>query len=138
MTKTPPRVVLDASAALEWLLARKHKLVIAKLLPVAVLPASALTEALYNAVLAGHALDPQSLYEALLVAGVRIEPVTAVDSIRAGELIASTRLANSAAGSLSLGDGLCIAVAERLDLTVTGGDQFWETLDLRVSYMPYN
>ena len=103
MTMTPPRVVLDASAALEWLLARKHKHVIAKLLPVAVLPASALTEALYNAVLAGHALDPQSLYDALLVAGVRIEPVTAVDSIRAGELIASTRLANSAAGSLSLG-----------------------------------
>ena len=134
----PPRVVLDASAALEWILARKHKLVIAKLLPVAVLPSSALTEALYNAVLAGHALDPQSLHDALLVAGVRIEPITAEDSVRAAELISSTRLAKPAAGSLSLGDGLCIAVAERLNLTVAGGDQFWETLDLRVSYTPYN
>lgn len=40
-------------------------------------------------------------------------------------------------GSLSLGDGLCIAVAIRLNLMLVGGDQEWEALDLPIEYMPF-
>ena len=40
-------------------------------------------------------------------------------------------------GSLSLGDGLCIAVAERLGLPLTGGDQHWSTVSSTVPFMPF-
>jgi PIN domain nuclease of toxin-antitoxin system len=56
--------------------------------------------------------------------------------VRAAHLIASSRL-SVAPGSLSLGEGLCIAVAERLDLTITGDDQHGEPLDLTVQYLPF-
>ena len=48
-----------------------------------------------------------------------------------------SKSASSPAGSLSLGDGLCIAVAERLELPLTGGDLYWETLDLRVRVLSF-
>jgi PIN domain nuclease of toxin-antitoxin system len=48
-----------------------------------------------------------------------------------------SRSASSPAGSLSLGDGLCIAVAERLELPITGGDLYCETLDLRVKVLSF-
>jgi PIN domain nuclease of toxin-antitoxin system len=48
-----------------------------------------------------------------------------------------SKSASSPAGSLSLGDGLCIAVAERLNLPITGGDLYWETLDLRVKVLSF-
>ena len=48
-----------------------------------------------------------------------------------------SKSASSPSGSLSLGDGLCIAVAERLELPITGGDLYWETLDLRVRVLSF-
>lgn len=138
MTAPPAKVVLDASAVLAWLLAERSKDVIDKLLPVAVVPSSAMTEALYIATIRGHALSTQELRDALAVAGVRVEAVSDDDSVRAADLIAASRASRVAAGALSLGDGLCIAVAERLDLPIVGGDQAWEALDLRVRYHPFN
>jgi PIN domain nuclease of toxin-antitoxin system len=131
------RVVLDASAILEWLLARHAKDTIDKLLPVAVIPASALTEALYVAQLRGHGLAPDELAAALLSLGVLVEPVTVSDAVRASELIAVSRRGEPSVGSLSLGDGLCIAVAERCELPVVGGDLYWETLDVRVKVLSF-
>ena len=137
MTAPPRRVVLDASAALEWILARPGRITIDKLLPVAVLPASALTEALYVARLKGHDLSPDELRAALVTMGVLVEPVVEQDAVRAADLIAVSRAAASAAGTLSLGDGLCIAVTERLGLPVTGGDLYWESLDLHVKVLSF-
>lgn len=37
----------------------------------------------------------------------------------------------------SPGDGLCLAVAERLGPTVTGGEAQWAEVDLRVALLPY-
>jgi PIN domain nuclease of toxin-antitoxin system len=57
-----------------------------------------------------------------------------------GPRISSPHLARRqarGAGSLSLGDGLCIAVAERLGLPVTGGHQHGEALDLAVEFVPF-
>ncbi|MCL2850518.1 MAG: hypothetical protein FWE61_10830 [Micrococcales bacterium] len=97
-----------------------------------------MTEVLYRAVQCGHKMDPVMLHDHLVQAGLAVEPVTDADTIRAAELIAESRR-HPPAGShgLALGDGLCLAVAERLGLPVTGGDQLWETLDLAVAYHPF-
>ena len=134
---SPRRVVLDASAVVEWLLARRDKDVIDRLMPFSIIPAPALTEALYAVSLKNHRLPAAELFNTLMVAGTQIEGVTDEDAIRAAELIALSRSSSRSAGSLSLGDGLNIAVAERLQLPITGGDQYWETLDLRVRYLPF-
>ena len=68
--------------------------------------------------------------------GVEVERETGADVVRAAELVAASRR-SPAEGSLSLGDGLCIAVAERLGLPITGGDQHWETIVLRVWFLPF-
>ena len=138
MTSDDRRVVLDASAMIAWV---RHEVgwnIVARTLSVASLPASALTESLYRARERGSTMSAPELYDALTAMGVAIEPVTAEDAIRAAELIEVSRAARKPGGSsLSLGDGLCIAVAERLDLTVTGGDLHWATLDLRVKFLPF-
>jgi ribonuclease VapC len=132
-------VVLDASAVLAWLMRERGKEIVDRVLPFAVVPASALTEALYRAVERAHALPADELYQSLLVAGIEVEPVTERDAVRASELIAwsRTRDEDRLQRSLSLGDGLCIAVAERLELTVTGGDDYWESVPMRVDYAPF-
>jgi len=134
---SPRRVVLDASAVVEWLLARRDKDVIDRLMPFSIIPVPALTEALYTVSLKNHGLSAAELFNTLMVAGTQLEGVTDEDAIRAAELITMSRLSSSTAGSFSLGDGLNIAVAERLGLPISGGDQYWETLDLRVQYLPF-
>ncbi len=133
----PRRVVLDASAVVEWLLARDAKELIDRLLPLAIIPVPSLTEALYIGSLARHGLPETELYNTLMVAGAQVEGVSDDDAMRAAELIAGSRRSSSTKGGLSLGDGLTIAVAERLALPITGGDQYWETLELRTTYLPF-
>ena len=129
------RVVLDASALLAWVMRERGAETIDVLLPYAVVPVSALVETLYRARELGHGLGSADLHRDLLSMGIAVEPVTELDALRAADLIAASRAGRS--GSLSLGDGLCLAVAERIGLTVTGGDQLWETLDLAVDYRPF-
>lgn len=133
------QVVLDASAVVAWLMKERGYQTVDKLLPVAVVPSSALAESLYRAVERGHALPAEELYHALLVTGISVEPVTESDAVRAGELIAWSRTQDEDQldRSLSLGDGLCIAVAERLGLLVTGGDEYWETVPMAAEYVPF-
>lgn len=130
-------VVLDASAVVAW---AQHERpgweTIDKLLDVAIVPASALTESLYRLQQLGHRLSLQDMRQALLDLGVRVEPFTDQDTVRAAELIFASRR-ESSMSSLSLGDGMCLAVAERLQLTVTGGDQHWATCDLTVDFLPF-
>lgn len=130
------KVVLDASAALAWILKEKGWETVDKLLGVAVLPAPALVETLYRAKEKGHRAAPADLHADLVQLGLHIEPLLPEDAPRAAELIATSR-ALGQPGSLSLGDGLCIATAERLRLVLTGGDQHWEQLDLEVQYQPF-
>jgi PIN domain nuclease of toxin-antitoxin system len=130
------RVVLDASALLAWLLDERGARAVDTLLAVGVAPVSALVETLYRAVEKGHRLPLDELHDALLEMGLVVEPVAPQDAVRAAELIAGSRAAGQAR-SLSLGDGLCIAVAERLELPIAGGDEHWESLDLAVRYLPF-
>jgi ribonuclease VapC len=133
------QVVLDASAVLAWVLRENGGNTVDKLLPVAVIPAPALVETLYRAREKGHRLPADELHAAIVGMGARIEAFIEEDVDRAAELIAASRAAagGTSSSSLSLGDGLCLAVAERLNLTVTGGDQHWATCDLTVEFMPF-
>ena len=132
----PRRVVLDASALLAWVFKESGAAVIDRILPVGVAPASVMVETLYRAVEKGHRLSSDQLHEALLEMGLHVESITDEDTVRAAELITASRR-SPATSSLSLGDGLCLAVAERLQLPITGGDQHWETLELTVEYVPF-
>ena len=132
-------VVLDASAVLAWVLREQGHRVIDRLLASAVLPSSAMVEVLYRAPERGHRLRPSQLHGDLLALGLDVEPVTDDDTVRAAELIGASRSARTPADSrsLSLGDGLCLAVAERLWLPVSGGEEHWKSVDLDVAFFPF-
>ena len=136
MTAEARTVTLDASAVLAYLLREKGGQLIEKLLPKAVIPASAMVETLYRAAEKGYGISSNQLHDDLLALGLTVEPMTDADTVRAAELIFLSKKEPSP-GSLSLGDGLCIAVAERLGLTLTGGDKYWATVDCTVTYLPF-
>jgi PIN domain nuclease of toxin-antitoxin system len=71
--------------------------------------------------------------------GFAIEPITGDDAVRAASLIALSRrnVVESGGLSLSLGDGLCVAVAERPGLSVVGSDNHWSSMKFRVKYVPF-
>jgi ribonuclease VapC len=126
----PPRrlAVLDASAVLAWVLKEQGRDVVAKLLPRSVIPASVLVETLYRAHDKGHKMSAAELRSSVVAMGVSVEPLLDDDTVRAAELIiASHTGTHRQAGSLSLGDGLCIATAERLNLPLIGNDRFWSS-----------
>jgi ribonuclease VapC len=132
-----PRVVLDASALLAWVLQERGQQTIDALLPHATVPASAMVETLYRAADRGHRQSSENLHRDLLALGVQVASLTDADTVRAADLIHASKQ-SSRPGSLSLGDGLVLATAERLALPVTGGDQHWETLDdLQVANLPF-
>jgi PIN domain nuclease of toxin-antitoxin system len=67
--------------------------------------------------------------------GAHIEPFLDLDAVRAAELLLFSAAHPGPDGeSLSLGDGQCIAVAERVDLPVVGDDQLWTALPLTVKF----
>jgi ribonuclease VapC len=127
------RGVLDASVLLTFVWNQPGSERIAALLPDAVIPASALVETLYIA--AGQRMTGTiaQLEQRILGTGLKVEPVLGADVGRAAELIALSRRMNLDDGKgLSLGDGLCIAVAERLGLTVISNDDHWLDIELSV------
>lgn len=131
--------MLDASAVLAWVLHEDGAEVVEQVLAVGVAPASVMVETLYRAQERGHRSSSSELHDDLMAMGLAVEPVTDADTVRAAALIASSRRARSARSdpSLSLGDGLCIAVAERLDLPLVGSDGHWASLDLATPYRPF-
>lgn len=136
---TAPTVVLDASAVLAWVLNEKGANTVARMLPVAVLPVSALVETLYRAAEKGHRQTVNELHANVLAMGVAVEPAQEADADRAAALIIESRrkATGQQPGTLSLGDGLCLATAERLELPVTGGDRHWASMNLSVTFLPF-
>jgi ribonuclease VapC len=136
---TDPRVVLDASAVLAWVLHESGADVVERLLPAAAIPAANLTEVLYRAPERGHGMTMEQLEAHLLAKGLTIESVTPDDARRAAELIRYSRdhRRGRRDSGLSLGDALCIAVAERLELPISGGDTAWEHVPINVDYHPF-
>lgn len=135
---TDRRVVVDASAVLAFVLQQGAAKTVAEVLPYAVIGAPNMTEVLYRAQERGYRNTADVLYSTLLETGLEVEPFTEDDCVRAAELIAMSRSTrrNDEDPTLSLGDGLCLALAERLNLPVTGGDLHWSTLDLKTQFFP--
>ena len=125
-------MVMDASAIVAWLLNERGSATVGRLLQFAVLPAPNLAESIRTARSHGHRMTSDQLYSRLEAACAGIEPFTDVDAPRAAELLLfSDRRTND---RLSLGDALCIAVAERLQLPLVGDDGLWAELPLEVDF----
>jgi PIN domain nuclease of toxin-antitoxin system len=125
--------VLDASVLLALVWQEPGYRDIAILLPQAVIPAPSFVETLYKAKSRAGQSSIESLAADLVATGLEIEPMLADDCVRAAELIAlSKKREIDGRGGLSLGDGLCIAIAERVGGTLLTEDTYWFDLDLRV------
>lgn len=134
----PRRALLDASAVLAFILQQSGHETVARVLPVGAITSVNLSEVLYKAHEFGYRHDLAGLAERLVRTGLQVEDVTADDAAVAAEVIASSRTSRTPGkGSLSLGDGICIAVAARLKLVLVGDDRHWEALDLPVEYRPF-
>lgn len=109
--------VLDASAVLAFLQGEKGADVVKQHLSDSVIGAANLAEVLTRL---GGAVEC-SLAEAILEAsGVRTEPVSADDARRCAQI-------NYSRTGLSLGDRLCLALADRLNEVALTADRAWGT-----------
>ncbi len=133
------KVIIDSSALLAWLFKEPGYKTVAQILAHSIAPVSVITEVLYIAIGQGYRATSEQIFQDIVSMGVEIEPILVEDSIRAAELIAVSRAMKKGKKdpSLSLGDGLCIAVAERLELAITGDDVYWSHCDLKVKYLPF-
>jgi len=126
------RVVMDASAIVAWLLNERGADTVGRLLQYAVLPAPNVTESLRTARAHGHRMTIDQMHARLEASCAAIEPFLDVDALRAAELLLyADKRRNS---QLSLGDALCISVAERLQLPLVGDDGLWSELPLQVDF----
>ena len=112
--------VLDASAVLAFLLGEPGADVVESHLVGSVIGAANLCEVLGRFPNATEAVFADALLESL---GVRVEPVTVMDARRAARL-------REAKPALSLGDRLCLSLAERLDDVVLTADRAWGSSDV--------
>jgi PIN domain nuclease of toxin-antitoxin system len=125
------KVVVDASVLLDFLLRRGTHEKIGRLLPRSVIPASALVEAMYIAIGEGYRGSTSELNRLIVGTGATVEPFIPEDAERAAELVAASR-AMAGETQLSLGDALCIATAERLEMRVITEDAHWSSMTLTV------
>jgi ribonuclease VapC len=124
------RVVMDASAIVAWLLRERGAATVGRLLRFAVLPAPNVTESIRTARMQGHRMTCDQLFSRLEASSAAIEPFRGVDASRAAELLAADPRSDA---RVSLGDAVCIAVAERVQLPIVG-DDLWAPLALQVEF----
>lgn len=135
MTDSSRKVVLDASALVAWIYRETGYQVVARALPVAVAAVPNVVETLARSAERGYDASGEELFADLQEMGLAVEPVLVEDTLRASELIIESRKLNIASGhGIALGDALCLAVGERLNLPVIGGDKAWDKLDLRTTH----
>lgn len=128
-----PRAIMDASAVVAWLLEERGVHTIERLLPVSAVVSVNLAETFERL----GRTDPDELAstsEDLASLGLSLLPFEAADAVFVPQVrTAGRKLANSAGGSLSLGDCCCLAAAIRRSLPVITDDGLWPALDLGVS-----
>lgn len=129
------RAVVDASAVMAWVAREVGAETVAQLLPYAVLPVPNAVEVLVAARRRNWDGSDAELLRDITAMGVRLEQVEPDDALRAAELVSVSR--DVCGERISLGDGLCLAVAERLGLPVVGGDSAWAGLPLRVKFLRF-
>jgi PIN domain nuclease of toxin-antitoxin system len=129
-------VVFDSSAVVTFLIQERGWQAIHRVLKRvgdAVMAGPALTEVIAVTRRKGNQSSGEQIWEALSAAGVRIEHTTEHDLIRAAELIEISgnkpgppHTTTGAQATLSLGDALILAIAERLDYQVLTYDTYWD------------
>ncbi|MEV0705647.1 type II toxin-antitoxin system VapC family toxin [Saccharopolyspora sp. NPDC050389] len=117
--------MLDTSAILAWLRDETGAEAVDPVLGDATVSAVNWSELAQK--LTQHGADAGRTCDRLRTLGVLVEPFTADDALRAGELWPHTR-----SFGLSLGDLACLAVALRLDAPVMTADKAWQDIDVRV------
>lgn len=118
-------VVVDASAVLTILNEEPGMTVVVEVLPLAVIGAVNISEAV--AKLADGGMPGPEIQEAIEGLGLDVVPFDAELALAAGLLRPLTRLAG-----LSLGDRACLALGMRLHVPVLTADRSWAGLDLDV------
>jgi ribonuclease VapC len=119
--------VLDASAVLALINREPGHDHVAALLSGAVVSTVNWAEIVQKLAQHGHP-DPTSVAEGIRSLGVRVEPFTPADAVRAGLLWSKTRHAG-----LSFGDRACLAVTQRVpEGEAITADRAWATLDLAI------
>jgi PIN domain nuclease of toxin-antitoxin system len=118
-------VVVDASAVLIILNEEPGMTVVVEVLPLAVIGAVNISEAV--AKLADGGMPGPEIQEAIEGLGLDVVPFDAELALAAGLLRPLTRLAG-----LSLGDRACLALGMRLHVPVLTADLSWAGLDLDV------
>lgn len=129
-------VALDSSAVVTWLLQEQKWKVVQAVLSAAseaVLLGPALTEVIVVARKKGNTSSPAQLYLALQAVGMKVLLPDDDDFVRAAQLqevSAHHPGAESSGGrraTLSLGDSIIIAMAERRRQPLLTGDRYWKT-----------
>lgn len=130
------RFAIDSSALVTWILRESRWVTVDRLLmnPDAdpVLPGPGLAEVAFVARRRGNTATPPEIFRALTGIGVRVVPSTEADLLTAAELLElSVGLASAETGrqpgTLSLGDALILATAERLAVPVVTRDRYWRS-----------
>jgi predicted nucleic acid-binding protein len=132
-------VGLDTSGVIRWLIQEQNWQRIQTLMDHGVdlvLPGPVLSEVINIAHSRGNVSSVAQLRAALVAAGMRVEAATEDDMARAGELLITSRSKpeTGRAGvvhTLSLGDALILAVAERLGCIMITGDRYWRWMHQR-------
>jgi PIN domain nuclease of toxin-antitoxin system len=119
------RWVLDASAVLAVIQAERGAEVVAPRLPSSMISAANAAEVVARLIDIGKSPDLASRAVADLTC--EIVPVDATIGLRAGELRALTR-----GKGLSLGDRICLALAEREGVPALTADRAWAELQIGV------
>jgi ribonuclease VapC len=110
-------IVVDASAVLAYLRREPGWEVVREAIGDSLMPAANWSEVLQKAV--QHGLDATRVGRLLLSRGIAVEPVTIVDAEAAAYLWGQRR-------NLSLGDRLCLALADRLGCEALTADVAWD------------
>ncbi|NBB16807.1 PIN domain-containing protein [Caulobacter sp. SLTY] len=119
-------IVLDSSAVLAVLLNERGADTLAARLPGAVIGAANLAEVL--SLLAERGEDPVFFESELRGFGLEVAPVTAEHAL--GAALIYQRLGRSA--NLSMGDRLCIALAQDRRMPILTADRAWARFDFGV------
>ena len=129
-------VALGSSAVVAWITQSPGWIQVQRLIDhpevELVLPGVVLAGSIYVSREKGNVTSPTQIAATLSAVGMAVEPPTAGDLVRAGELVEASRArpgpVNPLTGkeaTLSLGDAVILAVTERLGCPVVTRDRYW-------------
>jgi PIN domain nuclease of toxin-antitoxin system len=134
-----PPLVFDSSTVLCWVLQEQRwqaveRFVVDPKMDI-VLPAPGLTEVIFRARAKGNVTAPHQLAATLVTNRINVVPNEAADYVRAAELLEMSQAnpgpvppGGNYPSTLSLGDSLILACAERMGSAVLSRDRYWGVL----------